>query len=69
MAIESPPPATNVLPTSRLVHRPGTTAHPVSDNLLVTRMYCSAGHEAAPWPDDGNTGKHALRVGTLPCTS
>jgi hypothetical protein len=30
---------------------------------------CTSGHKAVLWSDDGNTSKHALRTGTLNCTS
>ncbi len=30
---------------------------------------CTSGHKTVLWSDDGNTSKHALRSGTLNCTS
>ncbi|MCK2244431.1 MULTISPECIES: hypothetical protein [unclassified Crossiella] len=30
---------------------------------------CAGGRKAVLWADDGNTGGHALRRGTLPCTA
>ncbi|MCZ4121064.1 lamin tail domain-containing protein [Streptomyces sp. H39-S7] len=36
---------------------------------IAPQSTCTGGHKAVIWSDDGNDGGHALRAGTLNCTS
>jgi hypothetical protein len=65
--IDQPTPGRFVV--TRLFERP--TGMPNLNNegfALAPQVECSAGRKSAWWADDGETGGHAIRRGTVTCT-